>query len=244
MLLFTLQTGNSTPSLSAHAPYANQTYFPPQSGSSEATYPPRAPYGPPPPPDPSSTWGYSPPVDRSAGFPPPILPSIHSFGRATSTSSDNWQSETAEPEVLPYRAWSSETAYAPVDHNVDPSLRAQSSNAADTANNGSSGGQWSQTNSYNSSGAAPSTTAEGDQNTSIYGQAYHQGQPPAFAHYPQHVPGSPGPSHASIAGPPPRHTYTRTLVGPLSSNACRLLDEHRKPGIFFLFQDLSVRTEG
>ncbi|KAG5648841.1 hypothetical protein DXG03_000190 [Asterophora parasitica] len=44
--------------------------------------------------------------------------------------------------------------------------------------------------------------------------------------------------------PLPRHTYTRTLVGPLSSNAARLLDEHRKPGIFFLFQDLSVRTEG
>ncbi|TRM68219.1 velvet factor [Schizophyllum amplum] len=39
-------------------------------------------------------------------------------------------------------------------------------------------------------------------------------------------------------------TYTRTLVGPLSANATRLLDEHRKPGIFFLFQDLSVRTEG
>jgi len=34
------------------------------------------------------------------------------------------------------------------------------------------------------------------------------------------------------------------LVGPLSSNACRLMDEHRKWGIFFLFQDLSVRTEG
>jgi hypothetical protein len=34
------------------------------------------------------------------------------------------------------------------------------------------------------------------------------------------------------------------LVGPLSSNACRLLDEHRQSGIFFLFQDLSVRTEG
>jgi len=33
-------------------------------------------------------------------------------------------------------------------------------------------------------------------------------------------------------------------VGPLSANACRLDDEHRKPGIFFLFQDLSVRTEG
>ena len=44
--------------------------------------------------------------------------------------------------------------------------------------------------------------------------------------------------------PLPGHVYTRTLVGPLSANACRLLDEHRKPGVFFLFQDLSIRTEG
>lgn len=39
-------------------------------------------------------------------------------------------------------------------------------------------------------------------------------------------------------------SFTRTLVGPLVSNAQKLLDEHRKAGIFFLFQDLSVRTEG
>ncbi|KAJ3741578.1 velvet factor [Lentinula detonsa] len=55
------------------------------------------------------------------------------------------------------------------------------------------------------------------------------------------IPSTP-PSYSSI--PLPRHTYTRTLVGPLSANATRLLDEHRKPGVFFLFQDLSVRTEG
>ncbi|KAJ1308898.1 hypothetical protein OPQ81_004585 [Rhizoctonia solani] len=38
--------------------------------------------------------------------------------------------------------------------------------------------------------------------------------------------------------------YTRTLVGPLSANASRLVDADNQPGIFFLFQDLSVRTEG
>lgn len=38
--------------------------------------------------------------------------------------------------------------------------------------------------------------------------------------------------------------YTRTLVGPLSANAARLLDDKKQPGIFFTFQDLSVRTEG
>ncbi|PBL02871.1 hypothetical protein ARMGADRAFT_1159350 [Armillaria gallica] len=68
-------------------------------------------------------------------------------------------------------------------------------------------------------------------------------------------PSTPAPTSPSIAKkkrslstplipPLPRHTYTRTLVGPLSANATRLLDAHRKPGIFFLFQDLSVRTEG
>ncbi|KAI0268133.1 velvet factor-domain-containing protein [Gloeopeniophorella convolvens] len=56
---------------------------------------------------------------------------------------------------------------------------------------------------------------------------------------------SAGASSAPQAIPPlPGHVYTRTLVGPLSANACRLLDEHRKPGVFFLFQDLSIRTEG
>ncbi|KAI0053686.1 hypothetical protein FA95DRAFT_1552193 [Auriscalpium vulgare] len=52
------------------------------------------------------------------------------------------------------------------------------------------------------------------------------------------------PTTSNSIPPLPNHTYTRTLVGPLSANASRLLDEHRKPGVFFLFQDLSVRTEG
>lgn len=56
---------------------------------------------------------------------------------------------------------------------------------------------------------------------------------------------SPSSSSSTVANIPlPGHVYTRTLVGPLSANACRLLDEHRKPGVFFLFQDLSIRTEG
>ncbi|KAJ4479235.1 velvet factor [Lentinula aciculospora] len=59
------------------------------------------------------------------------------------------------------------------------------------------------------------------------------------------IPSTPAPPSSSYSSIPlPRHTYTRTLVGPLSANATRLTDEHRKPGVFFLFQDLSVRTEG
>lgn len=38
--------------------------------------------------------------------------------------------------------------------------------------------------------------------------------------------------------------YARTLIGPLAAGAQRLNDDQERPGIFFLFQDLSVRTEG
>lgn len=38
--------------------------------------------------------------------------------------------------------------------------------------------------------------------------------------------------------------FTRTLVGPLSANAQSLVDDQQRPGIFFIFQDLSIRTEG
>ncbi|GJE84344.1 velvet complex subunit B [Phanerochaete sordida] len=75
-------------------------------------------------------------------------------------------------------------------------------------------------------------------------QQQHQAQAQAaFPHAPNYTQ-NPNPTPPSTIPPLPRHTYTRTLVGPLSANACRLLDEHRKPGIFFLFQDLSIRTEG
>lgn len=72
-----------------------------------------------------------------------------------------------------------------------------------------------------------------------YGASGYPGSYPNASSYAQDAPETASPN-------PLRHpaNYTRTLVGPLSANACRLLDEHRKEGIFFLFQDLSVRTEG
>lgn len=94
--------------------------------------------------------------------------------------------------------------------------------------------------------AQPQPVDTGMYASASYAQQQHQQQQQAqaqatFAHppgYAQHT------TPPSTIPPLPRHTYTRTLVGPLSANACRLLDEHRKPGIFFLFQDLSIRTEG
>lgn len=50
---------------------------------------------------------------------------------------------------------------------------------------------------------------------------------------------SEGPSGEEVAS-----EYARTLIGPLAANAQRLLDDKKQEGIFFLFQDLSVRTEG
>ncbi|KAF8138355.1 velvet factor [Boletus edulis] len=80
----------------------------------------------------------------------------------------------------------------------------------------------------------------------LYGAPVYPQQPPQTPYYQASYPQSNTSSSSPPASSPPltRHVYTRTLVGPLSCNACRLLDEHQIPGIFFLFQDLSVRTEG
>ncbi|KAI6130308.1 velvet factor-domain-containing protein [Pisolithus croceorrhizus] len=90
-----------------------------------------------------------------------------------------------------------------------------------------------------------SVAGQGYDNPPVYSSPIHPNQSPQTTYY-QHSYSQSTSSSSSPASAHslPRHTYTRTLVGPLSSNACRLLDEHRRPGIFFLFQDLSVRTEG
>lgn len=190
--------------------------------------------------DPSPTWGYPTPItDRSNSF-PPSLPVARTPGRNTNPS-ETWQQEP-ELEVLPYRAWTTDTAYAPVPNyasqELDPAL--QSPSSPGTRDNS----VWNQSNNFNITSLPNPEMEQGS-----YGSApYHpQDQQPAYTQYPPSIPGSPPPLTlvTPAAVPPlPRHTYTRTLVGPLSANACRLLDEHRKPGIFFLFQDLSVRTEG
>ncbi|KAM3579656.1 hypothetical protein VKS41_008108 [Umbelopsis sp. WA50703] len=36
----------------------------------------------------------------------------------------------------------------------------------------------------------------------------------------------------------------RNLTGQTIANACQLLDSDNKPGLFFVFPDLSIRTEG
>ena len=45
-------------------------------------------------------------------------------------------------------------------------------------------------------------------------------------------------------GAQPQGMFTRNLIGSLSASAFRLTDPQDKIGIWFILQDLSVRTEG
>ncbi|KAJ6515562.1 velvet factor [Mycena sanguinolenta] len=221
---------------------SNQGYFPaPQSPmSGPVSYPPSSPYGPQ---SHAPTWGYpshphssahsSPQSDRNTTYPPPILPSIHSFGRASSVSSpvaEPWATPDSEPT---YRPWNAEGGPGSAGGWGEPSTR------------------YAQDGPGYSTSPAPSTPQQ------QYDPALYSNAPSPYSHPPQPAPqsyftpsNSTGSNNNYAQSTPsataanPRNTYTRTLVGPLSSNGYRLLDEHRKPGIFFLFQDLSVRTEG
>ncbi|KAG6903396.1 hypothetical protein C0995_005419 [Termitomyces sp. Mi166 len=234
--------GMTTSSVSSQATNFNgQAYYPPMVDN--MNFSPSASYSTA---SETPTWGYSaqsPPVDRSTTFPPPILPSITSFSRPVSSTlaggQNSWPSDQ-EPEALPYRAWATDTAYQTIDAyhpQVDPAIRGSNSDGGDES--------WAQgPERYAHDVNQPPV----DSSYPSMGYAQPQAPPPPPYYSSNLTPVvqttvTPVQSSASVS-PLPRHTYTRTLIGPLSANACRLLDEHRKPGIFFLFQDLSVRTEG
>ena len=42
----------------------------------------------------------------------------------------------------------------------------------------------------------------------------------------------------------PTGMFTRNLIGALSASAFRLHDQNKKFGIWFILQDLSIRTDG
>ncbi|KAJ7490273.1 velvet factor-domain-containing protein, partial [Mycena galericulata] len=224
-----------------------QGYFP--APTAPIAFSPSSPYGPP---SATPSWGYSshgsPQVDRNTTYPPPILPSIHSFGRSANSSSpvgESWHPES-EPTYRPWNAdggsgFSTSDQYG--NPPLDPALKSAGAGAGtpDARNGGH--GAWDQSsNRYSHGGSyspAPSTPQQ-------YDPALYPAPPYAQHAHPQHPHTQQQQQAAATPAPTPgpRSAYTRTLVGPLSSNGYRLLDEHRKPGIFFLFQDLSVRTEG
>ncbi len=160
-----------------------------------------------------------------------------------------------EVEGMPYRPWPQENPYSTLDGSSDSPLRGTSVQSPTGTN-----GAWSTNVVDHYAGARYNMLPNPTQiaathvpqppsqpvDTSIYASASYAQQQQAQQQQHQHQGTAypPESTPTSTIPPLPRHTYTRTLVGPLSSNACRLLDEHRKPGIFFLFQDLSIRTEG
>lgn len=72
------------------------------------------------------------------------------------------------------------------------------------------------------------------------------GQPVNYP--PQYYPGGQAPPAMSPAAQPvsggPGGMFTRNLIGSLSASAFRLTDPDNKIGVWFILQDLSVRTEG
>lgn len=183
--------------------------------------------------------------------PRPGLPPIQSFSRSSNVNESisptcHWHPEVQgrnSPDATPYRTWSSESL---PDHNArNTSIDTHPIPPVPAWSPPPPEGGISQSRFANGLYAAPPM---GVDNTPVYAtapygsyqnQQSHPLTPPATTQSTYLSPSSPIMS-TSVH----RHSFTRTLVGPLSANACRLLDEHRKPGIFFLFQDLSIRTEG
>jgi len=62
--------------------------------------------------------------------------------------------------------------------------------------------------------------------------------------YYQHPPPLPSPQVPHPQQPAPSGMFTRNLIGSLSASAFRLTDPDNKIGVWFILQDLSVRTEG
>ncbi|KAI9812517.1 MAG: hypothetical protein M1832_000411 [Thelocarpon impressellum] len=69
----------------------------------------------------------------------------------------------------------------------------------------------------------------------------HAAGPLAPASYYQ-APGAPPPTPQQASSP--SGMFTRNLIGSLSASAFRLTDPENKLGVWFILQDLSVRTEG
>lgn len=199
-------------------------------------------------PDSPGGWGYthatgSGQVDRS-NFQNPMLRGAPRNGMQAVTSAEPWHGQTGfrtDHDTSNFRSWSAVAdppyglptpSQGSVYGNQEVDSTARSHPPADIGQ-----GRYPQ-ESY-------SVAGPGYDNPTVYSSPIHPHQSPQTTYYQhnysQSTSSSSSPASAHSLS---RHPYTRTLVGPLSSNACRLLDEHRRPGIFFLFQDLSVRTEG
>jgi len=240
--------------------YVNQSYpYPHQAQISEnLTYDDQDSYGSPS--DSNSAWGYTPsgpPIDRAHAFPNQPHSSLSSYNRngvrngvPVAASGEPWQAQSSyrtDSDATNYRNWPATDPSYPALVNsqtsvytaqeVDPSIR-----HSEPTTQHSEPSTWPQQVAGDSSARYTQESFQGASNSYDHPQVY--GAPSQPPYYQTNCAPSSSSSPPTAQHSLPRHSYTRTLVGPLSSNACRLYDEHRKLGIFFLFQDLSVRTEG
>ncbi|KUJ22888.1 uncharacterized protein LY89DRAFT_694098 [Mollisia scopiformis] len=120
-------------------------------------------------------------------------------------------------------------------------------------NNGSQYQSYSQ--STNGSGYTPQSYSQAPQGvyyTTTPG-GIHGAPPPQGAEYGQHqlsygnrqyTPADMAVQRAPVNSGQPQGMFTRNLIGSLAASAFRLTDPEDKIGIWFVLQDLSVRTEG
>ncbi|KAL4076205.1 velvet factor-domain-containing protein [Scleroderma citrinum] len=218
-------------------------------------------------PDSPSGWSYtsapgSGQVDRSNIHNPTMLRGAPRNGIPTVTAGESWHAQPSfrtENDATNFRGWSApaDPPYSPVTHtqaSIYGGQEAESSARPHPLAPLDMGKLHAWSRFYVPSDQLPGqgrysqdqygVSGHGYDNSAVYSSPIHPQQSPQATYYQHHYAQSTSSSPPSSAHPLSRHSYTRTLVGPLSSNACRLLDEHRRPGIFFLFQDLSVRTEG
>jgi hypothetical protein len=78
-----------------------------------------------------------------------------------------------------------------------------------------------------------------NQNYGQYSGQQHGGAPGMAPSYVQAAQ-----TPVSIVNTHSQGMYTRNLIGSLAVNAAKLVDDHSKTGLWFVLQDLSVRTEG
>ncbi|KAG6821493.1 hypothetical protein H0H93_000001 [Arthromyces matolae] len=180
--------GAATPSAPPQATnLTNQNYYP-HVGDAMG-FPPSSSYSAPETP----TWGYpaqNPAMERNTNFSPPVLPSIASFSRTPSTSSlvagtEQWSPEQ-DSESLPYRGWTTETAYQQsmdAYHSpIDPALRGSTSDGRD-------GSSWNHGSERYTHDVNPSV----DNAYPSAGYAQHQVPPPPSQYYASNTVPTPAP---------------------------------------------------
>lgn len=88
--------------------------------------------------------------------------------------------------------------------------------------------------------AYPSSASPGGSQPGYYQQPGPGGSLTPTGYYQQ----APNPPPPAAQAPAPSGMFTRNLIGSLSASAFRLTDPENKVGVWFILQDLSVRTEG